>query len=607
MGKVGKFIAAGALLGLGAAAITTTAVGCNEHPVSMTSQRGLLEVQELVVGGSSEKLDILWMIDNSGSMCRSQGVLRSGIRDFVQILGEINLDFHIAVTTTHMKEFAEYPLEPVALPGRLQSTPQPVPGFDPACHHPVDEQGQPERDKFDPVLENIQVAIDCTANPEEWAHLATPNLRALECSLDRLFYGCEPEESAPLESFFPDPSAYRQIPKVLRSEDYSDATGALDLDRLAADFSCMSLVGTRGFGYEQGLASIVKALSPELTGGLNGDPEIYPNAGFIREDARLGLIFVADENDCSHTGEPVLTASGTLGNLESSTCGVHQCTIQENLGEDGTLIPVETLRADFVRNYALSKGALSEEGAGARSHQELLQRFGPDIIAASINGTHRIDDTAVSEDCVQGFTITPSCQSEFGIAWSGHRYSEFIAEFPVFFPDPRPVGQPDAEIFLDDMEGFVCSDFEPALQEIANLFAVESGGCIRDIYRCDGPEDLCPTQPSSGEQGVCQLYPGMNASSANATYFCNSGLEIRLALPEGGSDLTRLENTGFCIDGTIGTREFPNSCVIDPVNYDYTACGSGPSLSIDFSQRHPQWVQIIDDLQVFARYTRLPF
>jgi len=60
-------------------------------------------------------------------------------------------------------------------------------------------------------------------------------------------------------------------------------------------FSEMVAVGTSGAGIETGLAAAAAAFDPAL---LASD-----NAGFLREDANLSLIFVSDEND--YSGAPV--------------------------------------------------------------------------------------------------------------------------------------------------------------------------------------------------------------------------------------------------------------------------------------------------------------
>lgn len=61
-------------------------------------------------------------------------------------------------------------------------------------------------------------------------------------------------------------------------------------DPLTWTFGCMSAVGDKGCGFEQTLESARVALS---------DSTIAANAGFLREEATLIVVFVTDEDDCS--------------------------------------------------------------------------------------------------------------------------------------------------------------------------------------------------------------------------------------------------------------------------------------------------------------------
>lgn len=382
-------------------------------------------------------VDILWVIDNSGSMCRKQAHLRDNFGAFIDSLRDLDLDFHLGVTTTHMETGGEYPFEPVAQPGHLQSRPQPVPGFDPSCYYNLDASGDLDPEAgVEPVLETIRIAVSCTRDPSQYQALLTPNLNDLRCALDQGRWNCT-FPIPPREDFFPPPGAYREIPRVLKASDYADGAGALDLDRLKADFACMSLVGTRGYGYEKGLLAGVAALSPELNepGG--------PNDGFLRPDAHTGIIFISDENDCSHDG-----------NLnERSSCGVAQCTFDENDGVN--LIPVETLKQSLLDNLSASKGmAISED----------------QVIMASIHGRYQRYTEPRPATCDQGFAIPPSCSSELGKAYSGHRYDAFIRQFSTYFPSP-PQADPNGPL-----PGLVCSDFSDALTGLGNIFQNAASG-----------------------------------------------------------------------------------------------------------------------------------
>lgn len=83
---------------------------------------------------------------------------------------------------------------------------------------------------------------------------------------------------------------------------------------LTDTFAKMALVGDEGCGYEQPF----KAARIALTS----------NAGFLRDDALLLVVFVTDEDDCSATdsrlfGDPYADACSDLGSITSYRCFEH--------------------------------------------------------------------------------------------------------------------------------------------------------------------------------------------------------------------------------------------------------------------------------------------
>jgi hypothetical protein len=85
------------------------------------------------------------------------------------------------------------------------------------------------------------------------------------------------------------------------------------------DFACIATLGTGGCNLEQPLEAMRLALDPEGMAAPDGD-----NAGFMRPDSLLAIVFVTDEDDCS-TDDPALfdpAASATLG-LLNTRCAVH--------------------------------------------------------------------------------------------------------------------------------------------------------------------------------------------------------------------------------------------------------------------------------------------
>lgn len=386
----------------------------------------------------TDQIDILWVIDNSGSMCQEQTMLRRNFASFVDEISATTLDFQVAITTTHTNP--EYPLEPVAQPGRLQSTPQPVPGFDRSCHTATDESGMPVDGDYAPIKEALEVAVGCMETPDESYLDITP--ADIECALYNQPTGCEiprvgcTEGTACVpEDLFPPPGAYRELPRVLRSVDYLNDDGTLDAESFQADFACASLVGTRGYGIEQGLGAAVTAVSPQLAETAN--------AGFLRRDARFAVMFVTDENDCTHDGSIA----------EDTVCGGDVCEFwnhPDHLG--GPLVPPAEIKSQLLGNLSVSKGRTVTDS---------------EVFVGSIHGiSDRFTGEAPTQEQCSASDysgISPTCQTSLGIAYSGDRYERFLLQFPPgnFFPPSRDES--------DELKGWMCQgDFSPAIQSLGS-------------------------------------------------------------------------------------------------------------------------------------------
>lgn len=251
----------------------------------------------------SAKLDLLFVVDNSNSMCEEQEALVAHFWELLTPLIANNYDFRVAVVTTDMSTD----------PGTFRDQPGPV---GPDCAEP-----------------------------------------APACSAD----GTGP---------------------VLRATDYALASTREDEQaRLIEDFSCIGRPGTvsGAAGFERGLDSMMTALGPDMLSGVN--------AGFRRDDAWLGLVFLTDENDCSHGGNLVLT--------QNAEC--------EWLRDD--MLPIDAF-VDFVKT----------EVPGTQN--------GERVVAVSIAGP----DDAIRAD--RPAEPSPSCSNpETGTAYSGYRYHDFTNAF----------------------------------------------------------------------------------------------------------------------------------------------------------------------------------
>jgi hypothetical protein len=192
----------------------------------------------VVIGEAST--DIVFVIDESGSMDEEQQNLQNNLSDFVNALASapVRNDFRIGVTTTS------------------------VTNWDPAT-------------------------------PDVYA--TGPNACA----------GCAPYAAGALVAIERDGTG-APIPFKL----WYDATGWLgarwvndESPTLVADFEINVRLGTYGSGKEQPLRAIRLALSDRIADGTN--------AGFLRPGARLAIVILTDEDDCSDSGGNLPTGSST--------------------------------------------------------------------------------------------------------------------------------------------------------------------------------------------------------------------------------------------------------------------------------------------------------
>lgn len=85
-------------LGLGLAMVAAILTGCGPNPPNLSI---LAAGQGLYQGStSSNKVDVLWVIDNSGSMLTKQQNLANSFDSFTQVFLDKDFDFRMAIVTT---------------------------------------------------------------------------------------------------------------------------------------------------------------------------------------------------------------------------------------------------------------------------------------------------------------------------------------------------------------------------------------------------------------------------------------------------------------------------------------------------------------------------
>jgi hypothetical protein len=190
-----------------------------------------------------------------------------------------------------------------------------------------------------------------------------------------------------------------------RCRNYGEAT-------LEEVFRCLAGLGTTGCGFEQPLEAMYLA--------LDDNPH---NAGFLRERAFLGILFVTDEDDCS-AADPSLfdtAADSPLGPLTGYRCFEHGITCQPTddrnvLGPRTDCVPREDPDALLhpISRYVDLLHALKDP--------QLL------MVSAIAGPTHG-NTVTVGLDEYEQPMLEPSCTRDDGRADPGIRLAAFVEAF----------------------------------------------------------------------------------------------------------------------------------------------------------------------------------
>jgi hypothetical protein len=335
-------------------------------------------------------------------------------------------------------------------------------------------------------------------------------------------------------------------------------------------------VGTRGTGYEKGLDAVIRAVSPELTGGQPGSPDANPEApnhGFIRGgDTGIAVIFVSDENDCSHDG-----SIPEMGGM----CGAEACDYWASpqlQGPDNPLLSPAQFKTDFMAGLEATKGAKVEESQVLMA--AIVGLWGPyeGTFPTSCSGA---DKPAVPEVC---------SDPNLGVSTSGDRYQQAVRQFLNYFPNDASSG--DQFNFEKKDFGWMCAgDFSPALTAIGEFIGASQAACIQEqIFPCVEDAD-CPNVAFGGPAGRCIPFGDPTKTDAK---FCDSGVMITIERdPTQNATIDDIANQTFCADGTIGVlpgrgrEKNTRACVVDPAKYQWIPCPAGSGVQLQWNDPEP--------------------
>jgi hypothetical protein len=196
---------------------------------------------------SSGKLDVLFMVDDSSSMLGMQQKLADQIPAFINGLQSLPNglpDIHIAVVSSDM-----------GAPGDSTSS------------------------------------IMCTAFGDEGIFLGGASLQSgVGGASGKGGMGGSPADGGAAPGQPPAACSGLNAGQTFLSNSGGVANYTGDLGSV---LQCMVGLGDHGCGFEQQLSSVARAL------GADGSPMPAQNAGFLRPDAELAIIFLSNEDDCS--------------------------------------------------------------------------------------------------------------------------------------------------------------------------------------------------------------------------------------------------------------------------------------------------------------------
>jgi hypothetical protein len=273
-------------------------------------------------------------------------------------------------------------------------------------------------------------------------------------------------------------------------------------------FALMAKAGTSGCAFEQHLAAVKRALTNQA------------NAGFVRPDAYLGVIIIADEDDCSlqHASllADTLTADNTLGAVQS-----FRCTRFGVLCDQGGQTP-DAMNQVGTKNQCHPNDT-SAYLAKVSDYVKFLKGLKPDdpskVVVAGVIGTV---DPFLTELRAPRTGATPIPALAHSCTYIGGDGKPEVADPPIrtkFFLDQFPNRNTFTTICQQDLSG--------GLQQIGDLLKTALGdpcieGKLADVdpdtagpqYDCSVSVVTNPGQTTQTEK-ILPLCTPENASATN--------------------------------------------------------------------------------------------
>ncbi len=320
----------------------------------------------------------------------------------------------------------------------------------------------------------------------------------------------------------------------LQGTDYlvsaGDPSQGFEIGQLAQDFRCIASAGDCGGAFERGLETLELALGDDLGPA---------NAGFLRDDAFLVVIFLTDEDDCSNNDAFSITQDNDCYALETRD----------------SLVPVQSYY-DYLVDL--------KDGDESRV-----------LIAGLIGPSDNLELQTYEELAQNGprFSCISQLQEGEGAANArdGERYRELI----------DLVGSRGIE------ESICQGDFSRALNNIGEILRENLDvNCLREAPR------TCELDSDCGAGSAC-----MGAGELGGDLFCsNFEIAVEIQEPEGGPFVQ------LAAPGAVGDELNPDAAFLvdydaqaclHGVSFSF-APGSRPRTGSRYRLSYPRSIDIIE-------------
>lgn len=471
----------------------TGMAGCVGHPIKPVEFDQSIEIVEPLLLDVEKKVDVLLIIDNSGSMGEEQANLAANFAPFIERLELAGTDYRIAITTTDVGGPGSNCVAPTGGELQLSSCLDRPATFEFAGESQYEAACVAQCDLGDDDLAILPTAVE-----SDGELVARPWIESYN-GIDNL-----PDAVEPLEAF-----------------------------------QCFAPQGISGCGWESPLEAMSRALT-------NMADPTQPEYGFLRPDALLAILVVTDEVDCSFNPalQSALFESDTFKdeNTTQTTSAVcwnagvtctgdspyDDCVATDlDAGAQPTSDPEQMVLQPVSRYVGLLEGIAAQKVEG----REVLVS----VIAGVPSGYNlgAIEQVfADSEDLEfqAKFGIGPGCENEIDGVLQQAVPPVRLESFASAFMSPAlPEGARNLYSVCD-------ADYSPAIEDIVESLVQELPpacfpGCVLDIDESTVELDISCTVLEQSGSGPAHELPeclvgGELPAGADACWIAKTGDEL---------------------------------------------------------------------------------